>query len=165
MDTEKTVTDEIREEELQTRETPLEPDAAAEVPEAVTDVPAQDVPFTADKNPIPVQENPVPPQDVPTPAEEVPAPAAEKVKKPFIRTCASWTDIFPIAAMLSVIITVFGSILSTLLDRSIIPAEQIGMKVFLLTDTMINKKNVDLTPYPHGDFAVLQNYLEEIFRQ
>ena len=46
-----------------------------------------------------------------------------------------------------------------------IPAEQIGMKVFLLTDTMINKKNVDLTPYPHGDFAALRAYLEETFRQ
>ena len=125
MDTEKTVTDEIKEEELSVQETPVEPAAGAETPEAVTTAPPQD---TFD-DPATSEEKPVPPQDDPVPADEVPAPAVEKVKKPLLRACASWTDIFPIAAMLSVILLLFGSLLSTLLDRTIIPAEQIGMNL------------------------------------
>ena len=39
-------------------------------------------------------------------------------------------------------------------------AEALGMKVFLLTDCMINKKNVDISRYPHGDFADLMAYVE-----
>ena len=38
-------------------------------------------------------------------------------------------------------------------------AETLGMHVFLLTDCLINKKNVDITRYPHGNFSDLQNYL------
>lgn len=38
-------------------------------------------------------------------------------------------------------------------------AETLGMHVFLLTDCLINKKNVDITRYPQGNFSDLQNYL------
>lgn len=40
-------------------------------------------------------------------------------------------------------------------------AESLSMKVFLLTDCLINKGNVDIARYPHGDFAELEKYLEE----
>ena len=38
-------------------------------------------------------------------------------------------------------------------------AEKLGMEVFLLTDCMINKHNVDIEKYPHGDFDALLAYL------
>lgn len=38
-------------------------------------------------------------------------------------------------------------------------AEKVGMKVFLLTDCMINKDNLDITAYPHGDFKALQAFV------
>ena len=38
-------------------------------------------------------------------------------------------------------------------------AEQLGMKVFLLTDCMINKTDTDITNYPHGNFDDLKNFL------
>ena len=41
------------------------------------------------------------------PAQEEP-PVSVKEKKSFLRSCGSWTDIIPIAAMLSVILTLFG---------------------------------------------------------
>ncbi len=40
-------------------------------------------------------------------------------------------------------------------------AETLGMKVFLLTDCIINKENNDITQYPHGGFDQLKQYLEE----
>ncbi len=40
-------------------------------------------------------------------------------------------------------------------------AETLGMKVFLLTDCLINKDNKDITAYPHGGFSELKRYLEE----
>ena len=39
-------------------------------------------------------------------------------------------------------------------------AETLGMKVFLLTDCLINKKNVDISVFPHGDFDALNRYLD-----
>ncbi len=36
---------------------------------------------------------------------------------------------------------------------------QLGMKVFLLTDCIINKKNMDICQYPHGGFAELMEYI------
>lgn len=39
-------------------------------------------------------------------------------------------------------------------------AEKIGMKVFLLTDCLINKKNIDISAYPHGGFDELMIYIE-----
>ena len=40
-------------------------------------------------------------------------------------------------------------------------AAQLGMKVFLLTDCIINKKEVDISAYPHGDIHALAAYLQE----
>ncbi|MBQ9979698.1 MAG: HAD family hydrolase [Oscillospiraceae bacterium] len=41
-------------------------------------------------------------------------------------------------------------------------AEKLGMKVFLLTGCLINKENRDISPYPHGDFDRLAEYLKTI---
>ena len=38
-------------------------------------------------------------------------------------------------------------------------AGQLGMKVFLLTDCMINKTDADISVYPHGGFDDLKNFL------
>jgi len=40
-------------------------------------------------------------------------------------------------------------------------AEQLGMKVFLLTDCLINKKNRDISGYPQGSFPELLDYLRQ----
>ncbi|MCM1131751.1 MAG: HAD family hydrolase [Roseburia sp.] len=43
-------------------------------------------------------------------------------------------------------------------------AQKLGMQVFLLTDCLINKDNVDISVFPHGDYKALFCYLEkEIF--
>ncbi len=39
-------------------------------------------------------------------------------------------------------------------------AEQLGMKVFLLTKCLINKQNTDISVYPNGDFDKLIEYIE-----
>ena len=41
-------------------------------------------------------------------------------------------------------------------------AETLGMKVFLLTDCIINKENKDISVYPHGGFEELIDYLKKI---
>ena len=38
-------------------------------------------------------------------------------------------------------------------------AEKLGMKVFLLTDCLINKAETDISVYPRGNFDALRNYL------
>lgn len=38
--------------------------------------------------------------------------------------------------------------------------QTLGMKVFLLTDNLINKDNTDIEKFPHGGFAELQKFLE-----
>ena len=38
-------------------------------------------------------------------------------------------------------------------------AENLGMKVFLMTDDLINKENVDISVYPHGGFDELVEYV------
>jgi len=38
-------------------------------------------------------------------------------------------------------------------------AQTLGMKVFLLTDCLINKRSVDVSQYPHGGFSELSEYL------
>ncbi len=38
---------------------------------------------------------------------------------------------------------------------------QLGMRVFLLTDCLLNKGNKDLAQYPHGDFAELIAYIND----
>lgn len=40
-------------------------------------------------------------------------------------------------------------------------ARELGMKVFLLTDHMINRHNKDISVYPHGDFNDLIEYIKE----
>lgn len=50
------------------------------------------------------------------------------------------------------------------LDGTLLPmiAENIGMKVFLLTDCLINKKNTDISIYPHGSFDELMNFIHTV---
>ncbi|MBR6088949.1 MAG: HAD family hydrolase [Anaerolineaceae bacterium] len=38
-------------------------------------------------------------------------------------------------------------------------AERLGMKVFLLTDCLINKNGADINSYPHGNFDDLKSFL------
>ena len=40
-------------------------------------------------------------------------------------------------------------------------AAELGMKVFLITDHLINKHNKDISNYPHGDFNDLIEYIKE----
>ena len=37
-------------------------------------------------------------------------------------------------------------------------AEKLGMKVFLLTDCIINKNNEDISRFPNGSFAELYKF-------
>ena len=41
-------------------------------------------------------------------------------------------------------------------------ARTLGMKVFLLTDCLINKNNADISVFPHGSFPELMSYIQEI---
>ena len=41
-------------------------------------------------------------------------------------------------------------------------AQKLGMKVFLLTNDLINKNNTDISVYPHGDFKALIEFIENI---
>ena len=41
-------------------------------------------------------------------------------------------------------------------------AETLGMGVFLLTDCLINRKNEDISKYPHGGFKELADFLNSI---
>ena len=41
-------------------------------------------------------------------------------------------------------------------------AEALGMKVFLLTDCLINKEDRDISCYPHGSFDALTAYINKI---
>ena len=41
-------------------------------------------------------------------------------------------------------------------------AKEIGMKVFLLTDNLINKDDVDISEYPNGNFDTLIEYIQNI---
>ena len=40
--------------------------------------------------------------------------------------------------------------------------ETLGMQVFLLTDCLINKENVDISKYPHGGFGELREYIKSL---
>ena len=39
---------------------------------------------------------------------------------------------------------------------------QLGMKVFLLTDCIINKKDEDIPVYPNGSFDRLKEFIEQL---
>lgn len=41
-------------------------------------------------------------------------------------------------------------------------AMELGIPVFILTDCLINKKGLDLTPYPHGSFPELMDYIRSL---
>lgn len=41
-------------------------------------------------------------------------------------------------------------------------AAELGMKVFLLTDCLINKNNENIARYPHGSFDKLKEYIEAV---
>lgn len=41
-------------------------------------------------------------------------------------------------------------------------AETIGMKVFLLSDCLLNKKDIDISVYPQGDFEQLEKFIDAI---
>ncbi len=38
-------------------------------------------------------------------------------------------------------------------------AQTLGLRVFLLTDCLINRHNADITQFPHGDFQALMTYI------
>lgn len=42
------------------------------------------------------------------------------------------------------------------------PAENVGMRVFLLTRDLINKSEIDISKYPNGDFDALNEYIDSI---
>ena len=44
-------------------------------------------------------------------------------------------------------------------------AESVGMRVFLLTDCLINRKDEDISKYRHGSFEELYQYIEEIINE
>ena len=41
-------------------------------------------------------------------------------------------------------------------------AQKLGMKVFLVTDCLLNPSNLDISVYPHGNFHDLERYLKEL---
>lgn len=41
-------------------------------------------------------------------------------------------------------------------------AQTLGMKVFLLTDSLINRTGEDISRYPHGSFGELMNFIREL---
>ena len=59
-------------------------------------------------------------------AAEVPV----QKKKSFLRASGSWTDIIPIAAMLSVILTFIGAAISAILMNTVLPVRQLGLSLF-----------------------------------
>ena len=44
-------------------------------------------------------------------------------------------------------------------EEDMVPASSLGMNTFLLTDWLINKKDRDISVYPHGDFDALLAFL------
>ena len=86
---------------------------------------AEEVPASGQETPMLAE----PPIEPPVPPVEPPASPDEKSRKSFLRACASWTDIFVIAAMLSVLMMIFGELLTLILDRWVIHAPQIGMNL------------------------------------
>ena len=48
-------------------------------------------------------------------------------------------------------------------DKSLAFYQKLGMKVFLLTDDLINKHEKDISGYKKGGFPELLEYINEIF--
>ena len=46
--------------------------------------------------------------------------------------------------------------------RDDMSAAALGMRVFLLTDCLINEAGEDISKYPHGDFSALAEYLRSL---
>ena len=44
----------------------------------------------------------------------------------------------------------------------ILIAERLGMRIFLLTDCLINKENKDISQYPHGGCTQLYASVQEL---
>lgn len=44
-------------------------------------------------------------------------------------------------------------------------AQKLGMKVFLLTDCLINKNDADISVYPHGSFDELNAWLDQLVKE
>lgn len=44
-------------------------------------------------------------------------------------------------------------------------AQKLGMKVFLLTDCLLNKDNADISAYPHGGFDELNAWLDQLVKE
>ena len=44
-------------------------------------------------------------------------------------------------------------------------AETVGIRCFLLTDYLINRKNVDINRYRHGDYDELEKFIKEIINE
>lgn len=40
--------------------------------------------------------------------------------------------------------------------------KELGMQVFLITDNLINKNNVDISIYPHGNLSDLLDFIRNI---
>ena len=48
------------------------------------------------------------------------------------------------------------------ISDDMVATEKLGMKVFLLTDCLINKAGEDITQYPNGSFGELKEFLKEM---
>lgn len=46
-------------------------------------------------------------------------------------------------------------------EEDMVAAKSAGINIFLLTDCMINKKDRDISEYPHGGFSELRQYIKE----
>lgn len=44
-------------------------------------------------------------------------------------------------------------------------AEKLGMKVFLLTDCLLNRSGQDISKYPHGSFGALEDYINALEKE
>ena len=44
-------------------------------------------------------------------------------------------------------------------------AAELGMKVFLLTDCLINKSGEDISRFPNGSFEELKNYVSKLLQE
>lgn len=47
-------------------------------------------------------------------------------------------------------------------EEDMFAAASVGINVFLLKDCLLNKKNLDVSAYPQGDFAELKAYLKDL---